>query len=114
MDHALSYPKGGFPTTRHNDVTANLLSEVCHDVGVEPNLQPITGEDLTGALPMSRMVRVQTSQQVDSGEVGLKGHSLMSGPLTPTPGQIDNSRYLPATVAMKTPRSEPTNNVFVK
>ncbi len=85
-----------------SDVIANLLSEVCHDV--------ITGEDLTSALPMSRMVYVQTSHQVDSGEVGLKGYSLMSGSLIPMLGQIDNSRYLPVTVAMKMPRIEPMNS----
>ena len=35
VDHALSCPKGGFPSIRHNevrDITAELLSEVCHDV----------------------------------------------------------------------------------
>ena len=43
---------GGFPTLCHNeirDLTANLMSEVCHDVCVEPHLQPITGENLNGA-----------------------------------------------------------------
>ena len=33
--HALSCPKGGFPSLRHNevrDLTANLLSEVCNNV----------------------------------------------------------------------------------
>ncbi len=52
VDHALSCPKGGFPTIRHNeirDLTANLLTEICHDVCIEPDLQPITGEVLTGA-----------------------------------------------------------------
>ena len=52
MNHALSYPKGGFPSIRHNeicDLTANLLSEVCHSVSTEPHLQPISGETLTGA-----------------------------------------------------------------
>ena len=47
MDHALSCPKGGFPSIRHNeirDLTANLLSEVCSDVSIEPDLQPHTGE----------------------------------------------------------------------
>ena len=36
---------------RHNelrDLTASLLSEVCHDVGVKPVLQPLSGEILTG------------------------------------------------------------------
>ena len=38
-DHAIICPKGGFPTIRHNelrDVTASLLSEVCHNVATEP------------------------------------------------------------------------------
>ena len=37
----------GFPSMRHNelrDITAELLTEVCHSVGVEPILQPLTGE----------------------------------------------------------------------
>ena len=52
VEHALSCPMGGFPTIRHNeirDLTANLMSEVCHDVCVEPSLQPVTGEILNGA-----------------------------------------------------------------
>ena len=52
MEHALSCPKGGFPSIRHNeiwDLTANLLTEVCSDVCIEPDLQPITGEVLIGA-----------------------------------------------------------------
>ena len=52
VEHALSCPKGGFPSIRHNeirDLTANLLTEVCNDVRIEPELQPITGESLTGA-----------------------------------------------------------------
>ena len=53
VEHALSCPKGAFPTIRHNeirDLTANLLTEVCHDVLVEPDLQPITREALSGAM----------------------------------------------------------------
>ncbi len=52
VEHALSCPRGGFPTLRHNeirDVTANLLTEVCHDVMTEPDLQPLTGEAMTRA-----------------------------------------------------------------
>ena len=52
VEHALSCPKGGFPSIRHNeirDLTANLLTEVCNDVCIEPDLQPITGEVLAGA-----------------------------------------------------------------
>lgn len=54
MDHALSCPKGGFSILRHNeihvrDTTASLLTEVCSNVGVEPDLQPVTSNQLDGA-----------------------------------------------------------------
>ena len=47
VEHALTCKKGGFVTIRHNEVrdfTAELLSEVCNDVAVEPLLTPLTGE----------------------------------------------------------------------
>ena len=47
IEHALSCPTGGFTIIRHNevrDLLANLLTEVCHDVSVEPHLQPLSGE----------------------------------------------------------------------
>ena len=47
MEHALMCMKGGFVTIRHNelrDFTAELLSEICNDVAVEPLLTPCTGE----------------------------------------------------------------------
>ena len=47
VQHALSCPKGGYPSIQHNelwDFTASLLSETCHGVAVEPSLQPITSE----------------------------------------------------------------------
>ena len=43
VEHSLSCPKGGFPTIRHNqlrNMTASLLTEVCHDVEIESHLQP--------------------------------------------------------------------------
>ena len=46
-EHSLSCPRGGFPSIRHNeirDLTASLLTEVCHDVCTEPSLQSITDE----------------------------------------------------------------------
>ena len=52
VKHALSCARGGFPTIRHNevrDITATLLTEVCHDVCVEPDLQPVTSNQLDGA-----------------------------------------------------------------
>ena len=50
VEHALSCPRGGLPSIRHNelrDITAKLLSEVCHNVGIEPSLQPVTGEQFS-------------------------------------------------------------------
>ena len=41
VSHALSCSMGGYPSIRHNeirDLTAELLSEVCHSVSVEPHL----------------------------------------------------------------------------
>ena len=49
VENAFSCPCGSFPTIRHNEIrdfTANLLSEVCPDVGVEPALQPLDSEPL--------------------------------------------------------------------
>ena len=39
VQHAFSCPCGGFPSIRHielRNLTADLLSEVCSDVGIEP------------------------------------------------------------------------------
>ena len=57
VEHALSCARGGFPTIRHNeirDLTANLLTEVCNDVCIEPGLQAVTTEHLTGATANSQ------------------------------------------------------------
>ena len=50
VEHTLNCPRGGFPSVRHNevrDITADLLTEVCHGVGTEPHLQPVTKEQFT-------------------------------------------------------------------
>ena len=50
MEHALSCPKGGLPSIRHNeirDLTARLLTEVCSQVATEPELQPVPPEGLS-------------------------------------------------------------------
>ena len=52
-DHTMICPHGGLPIMRHNDIrdiTANWLSEVCHDVEREPPLLPLTGETI---IPLS-------------------------------------------------------------
>ena len=46
VDHALSCANVGFPL-HHNevrDITAELLTEVCNDVEVEPHLQPLSNK----------------------------------------------------------------------
>lgn len=50
VEHAFSCPSGALPSIRHNDIrdlTAKLLTEVCPNVAVEPDLQPLTGETLS-------------------------------------------------------------------
>ena len=50
VERALTCPCGGFTFIHHNeirDLTASLLSEVCHGVWIEPDLQPLTGETLS-------------------------------------------------------------------
>ena len=45
LQHALSCKKGGFGSLQHNfvrNITSSVLSEVCKDVRVEPQLQPET------------------------------------------------------------------------
>ena len=57
VEHALSCAKGGFPTLRHNeirDITASLLTEVCSEVCVEPELQPVAPDQLSGATANSQ------------------------------------------------------------
>jgi len=52
VDHAMNCSSGGFPILHHNelrDFTAAALSEVCHDVAIEPVLQPLSGEPFRSA-----------------------------------------------------------------
>ena len=47
VEHALTCKRGGFISIRHDEVrdfTADLLSETCNDVAIEPLLTPLTGE----------------------------------------------------------------------
>ena len=67
----LSCPKGGFPSLRHNeirDLTANLLTEVCSNVCVEPELQPLSGESLK-----NRTVNTEDHARLDIAANGLWG-----------------------------------------
>ena len=47
IQHAMSCMKGRFITISYNDLrdlTASLLTEVCKDVDIEPQLLPVMGE----------------------------------------------------------------------
>ena len=47
ISHDLICPHGAFSIIRHNNVrnfTGKLKSEVCHDVQLEPHLQPLSDE----------------------------------------------------------------------
>ena len=71
VDHLLSCPRGGFPSLRHNeirDLTAKLLTEVCNDVQVEPELQVITSEELSG-----RSANAASGARLDVAANGLWG-----------------------------------------
>jgi hypothetical protein len=49
INHCLTCKNGCFINIRHNavrDTTHELMEEVCKDVQLEPNLLPVTGEDL--------------------------------------------------------------------
>ena len=81
VEYSLLCPKDGFPTIQHSeirDLTANLMSEVCHDVCIEPTLQPITG--LSDALAiLQKMVLGYYIDVAPSGfwKVGLNAPSLI-------------------------------------
>lgn len=54
IEHALNCKCGGFPSLRHNElrnITADLLTEICPDVQVEPALQALSGEGSLTSLP---------------------------------------------------------------
>jgi len=49
LSHNLSCPHGAFSIIRHNEIrnlTANFMSEVTHDVQLEPQLHHLSGENL--------------------------------------------------------------------
>ena len=50
IQQSMNCKKGGFVTTRHNDLrdlTAKILSEVCYNTETEPRRVPLSGEDLS-------------------------------------------------------------------
>ena len=64
-------PTGGFPSIRHNevrDITASLLSEVCHGVSIEPHLQPLSGETMA-----HNSANVDSNSRLDVSAYGFWG-----------------------------------------
>ena len=88
VDHALNCHRGGFPSIRHNeirDITAHLLTEVCHGVGTEPHLQPVTDERLSHRTANREDGPALTSSQRTFGEETGSGHTSTSGYSIPFP-----------------------------
>ena len=83
VEHVLSCSRGGFPSIRHNeirDITADLLTVICHDVSVEPDLQPPTGKALSHT-ELQYIWRCQTWRLCERvlGGGATRKHSWMSG-----------------------------------
>ena len=71
VEHTLSCPKGGYPSIRHNDIrdfTAFLMTEVCHNVAIEPHLQPLSSETLHGTSSI-----IQDGARIDVAADGFWG-----------------------------------------
>ena len=76
MAHAFSCPKGALPSIRHNrvrDITAQLLTNVCPNVGIEPTLQPLLGE----SFPL-RSTNVEEVARLDIKAQNLRDNSRRS------------------------------------
>ena len=61
LHHALSSKKGGFVSLLHNlarSITSSLLSKLCKDVVVEPQLHPLTRESFTLSTATGNEVRL--------------------------------------------------------
>ena len=108
VEHALSCPKGGFPSIRHieiRDYTTYVLSEICHNVSVEPHLQPITGEVSTSASANS-----QDGARLDVAADGFWGSRFERAffnvkafnPHAPS----DDLNYLPVTIPTRPQRKD--------
>ena len=69
VEHALNCKKGGFISSRHNEIrriTADFLKEVCIDVEEEPMMQEITGEKFK-----SKTAKLEKDARLDIAARGL-------------------------------------------
>ena len=71
IQHSTSCKKGSFIYIQRNDLTANMMSEVCKDTEIEPILTPLSGEELQG-----RTSNNSNEARVDIGTRGFweRGH----------------------------------------
>ena len=104
------------PSIRHNeiwDLTAALLSEVCHNVSTEPHLQPMTGEVMSGL-----STNIQDGAQLDIAADGFWGSRFEQAffdvkVLILMPPRIKRLLYLHAIIAMKMRKSGNMTNASV-
>jgi len=64
INHALKCKRGGYVSLRHNslrDTTAELLSQTCKDVMIEPPLLDLNGESLTPGSILGNSARLDVS-----------------------------------------------------
>ena len=98
---------GGFPIYRHNEIRdfiADCLREVCQDVEVEPQLQPLTTESL--ALLSARVADGdRPSWQKGCGPARGTTHSSMSGYFILTAQAVCQQLYQPCTSALRGKRN---------
>ena len=72
IDHAMICHTGGFPTIRHNkirDITASLLTEVCHSVATEPPLQSLSGE----------LLNLRSANREDGARLDIRARGFWNG-----------------------------------
>ena len=102
---------------RHNeirDITASLMTEVCHSVSVKPLLQPLTGEQLFTKSKITTNEARADIQARGFGEIRSNRHSLMSRFLTRMPKLTGTPHWPTATENVNYRRSEYMRSAFVK
>ena len=117
INHALNCPSGAFPILRHTEVrdfTGKLLAEVCPDVTLEPDLQPLEGESLDFA-----SANHEDNARADIRARGFWGGNrqctfFMSRFLTQTLNPTDDHPSSHALGVRKMPRNENMSNASLK
>ena len=110
VEHVLSCPRGGFPIVRHNeirDVTANLLTEVCHDIRSEPDYNH-THERAGATSNTSDGTRLDIAVNGFWGRRFERTHLDAMHPLTETPVSPT------ATENMRLRKGAPTSSAYVR